>query len=258
MGLKRDLYYAKWLCRKREVAGYQQVYFETNEDLDKIFKNVDFNDKDVLSVLSSSDQLFKLGQYNIKSIDTFDKNILTYYYYFMRIWTIKYFGQLYPTGLISNDYLWIDGLLSSVNPESVEEKNALIFWKSLFDKNVDFSKMFIRNSEKSLNYSKNVDDCKIPDNFNFSHINLFKKQKFDKKYDVAVISNIMEWSNGDARFLERLYWNLNQLLRDDGVVLCSRMAYNTSLYGVSLRNALGEKFIYNDFGNDGYVYQKKI
>ena len=47
-------------------------------------------------------------------------------------------------------------------------------------------------------------------------------------------------------------------LRDDGVVLCSRMAYNTSLYGVSLRNALGEKFIYNDFGNDGYVYQKKI
>ena len=78
MGLKRDLYYAKWLCRKREVAGYQQVYFETNEDLDKIFKNVDFNDKDVLSVLSSSDQLFKLGQYNIKSIDTFDKNILTY------------------------------------------------------------------------------------------------------------------------------------------------------------------------------------
>ena len=140
MGLKRDLYYAKWLCKKRKVAGCQQVYFETNEDLDEIFKNVDFNDKDVLSVLSSSDQLFKLGQYNIKSIDTFDKNILTYYYYYMRIWTIKCFGQLYPTGLISNDYLWIDGLLSSVNPESVEEKNALIFWKSLFDKNVDLLK----------------------------------------------------------------------------------------------------------------------
>lgn len=258
MGLRRDLYYAKWLFRKREVAGCQKVYFETNEDLDDIFKNVDFNNKDVLSVLSSSDQLFKLGFYNTKSIDTFDKNRLTYYYYYMRVWTIKYFGQLYPTGLITNDYFWIGGLLSSIIPESVEEKNALIFWKTLFDKHVDFSKMFIRNRGKGLNYSMNVDSCKIPDTLNFSHMNLFKKQKFDKKYDIAVISNILEWSNGDSRFLERLYENLDHLLKDDGVVLCSRMICNTSLYGIILNNALGEKFIYNDFGSNGYVYQKKI
>lgn len=257
MGLKRDLYYAKWLCRKRKAAGCQKVYFETNEDLDDIFKNVDFNNKDVLSVLSSSDQLFKLGFYNTKSIDTFDKNKFTYYYYYMRIWTIKCFGQLYPTGLILNDYLWIEGLLSSIIPTSIEERNALLFWSTLFEMKVDFSKIFIRDWGKDLNYSRDVDSCKIPNDLKFSHMNLFKKQAFDKKYDIAVISNILEWSNGDSRFLEILYKNLEQLLKKDGLVLCSRMAYDTSLYGVSLRNALGDNFIYNDMGTNGYVYMKK-
>lgn len=257
MGLRRDLYYAKWLCRKRKVAGYQQVYFETNEDLDDIFKNIDFNERDILSVLSSSDQLFKLGFYNIKSIDTFDKNILTYYYYFMRFWTIKYFGQLYPTRLILNDYIWIEELLLSVVPESIHEKKALFFWKSLLKKHVDFSKIFIRDNEKKLNFSRNVESCKIPDNFNFYHINLFNKNSFDKKYDIAVISNILEWSNGDSRFIKRLYENLYKLLNDNGIVLCSRMTYNTSLYGINLHNLLGDNFIYNDMGNNGYVYIKK-
>lgn len=257
MSLKRDLLYAKWLCKKRKVAGCQKVYFETNEDLDDIFKYIDFDDKDVLSVLSSSDQLFKLGFYNTKSIDTFDKNIFTYYYYYMRIWTIKCFGQLYPTGLILNDYLWIEGLLSSIVPKSIEERNALLFWSSLFEKHVDFSKLFIRDSERCLNYSRDVDSCKIPDDFNFSHMNLFKKQVFDKKYDIAVISNILEWSNGDSRFLEILNENLDRLLKKNGLVLCSRMAYDTNLYGINLKNALGDNFVYNDMGINGYVYIKK-
>lgn len=73
MGVRRDVFYANWLCNKRNVLNREKIYFETNEDLDKIFKDIDFSDKDVLSVLASSDQLFKLNSLDTKSIETFDK-----------------------------------------------------------------------------------------------------------------------------------------------------------------------------------------
>ena len=166
MGVKRDLYYAKRLCNKRRIFSCTKIYFETNEDLDKLLRKVNFTDKDVLSVLSSSDQLFKINSLNIKSIDTFDKNILTYYYFFIRMWTIKYMKELYPTGLILNDYEWIEELLLSINPESIEEKDALFFWKSLLNKRVDFSKMFIRDQEKGLNFSKDIEKYNVPSKIN--------------------------------------------------------------------------------------------
>ena len=126
MGVRRDVFYANWLCNKRNVLNREKIYFETNEDLDKIFKDIDFSDKDVLSVLASSDQLFKLNSLDTKSIETFDKNKLTYYYYYFRVWTIKYMKKLYPTALIIGDDYWIDTLLSLVNPETEEEKQQIV------------------------------------------------------------------------------------------------------------------------------------
>lgn len=257
MGVKRDLYYAKWLCRKRSIEGYSKIYFETNEELDKLFEKVDFTDKSVLSVLSSSDQLFKLKSHNIKNIDTFDKNKLTYYYFYIRMWTIKYMKELYPTALIYNDYDWIQLLLLSVKPETIEEKDALFFWQSLLNKKVNFSRMFIVDPEKGLDFSRDIEMNNLPSTINYSKLNLFKKQKFEKLYDIAVISNILEWSIGDSRFLEIISSNLTDLLKENGIVLCSKVTYNNNINGVNIKSALSDNFELCDNDNLGYVYIKR-
>ena len=257
MGVRRDVFYANWLCKKKNVLNREKIYFETNEDLDKIFKDIDFSDKDVLSVLASSDQLFKLNSLDTKSIETFDKNKLTYYYYYFRVWTIKYMKELYPTALIIGDDYWIDTLLSLVNPETEEEKQALYFWDSLFKKDVAFSRIFIWNKVALLDYNRDFSGCSIPSKLSFYNFDLFKNNKFDKRYDIAVISNILEWTHGDSRYIERLENNLSNLLNNGGLVLCSKIIHKNEINGVCLKNILREKFELQDDDNNRYVYIKK-
>lgn len=257
MGVRRDVFYANWLCNKNYVPNSKKIYFETNEDLDEIFKDIDFNDKDVISVLASSDQLFKLNSFNTKSIDTFDKNILTYYYYYFRVWTIEYMKELYPTALIIGDDYWIERLLSLVNPKTEKENQALFFWKYLLKKEVAFSNIFIWDKMKLLNYSKDVSNCSIPFELSFFNYNFFKKNEFDKKYDIAVISNILEWTNGDSRFINTLENNLYKLLKKDGLVLCSKMIYNNNINGASLKYIFRDSFLFQDLDKNRYIYVKK-
>jgi len=257
MGVRRDVFYANWLCNKRNVLNREKIYFETNEDLDKIFKDIDFSDKDVLSVLASSDQLFKLNSLDTKSIETFDKNKLTYYYYYFRVWTIKYMKKLYPTALIIGDDYWIDTLLSLVNPETEEEKQALYFWDSLFKKDVAFSRIFIWNKVALLDYNGDFSGCSIPSKLSFYNFDLFKNNKFDKRYDIAVISNILEWTHGDSRYIERLENNLSNLLNNGGLVLCSKIIYRNEVNGICLKNILRENFELQDDDNNRCVYIKK-
>lgn len=257
MGVRRDIFYANRLCNKNYVPNRKKIYFESNEDLDKIFKDIDFSDKDVLSVLASSDQLFKLNSFNTKSIDTFDKNKLTYYYYYFRVWTIKYMKELYPTALIIGDDYWVERLLSLVNTKTEEEGQALFFWKSLFKKEVAFSSIFIWDKMKLLNYSRDVSKCSIPSELNFFNYDFFKKNKVDKKYDIAVISNILEWTNGDSRYIDMVENNLSKLIKKDGLVLCSKMIYNNDINGVNLENIFRDSFLFQDLDNNRYIYVKK-
>ena len=257
MGVRRDIYYTKRLCNARKVPSRRKIYFETNEQLDSIFNSINFSGKDVLSVLASSDQLFKLNSFDVKSIDTFDKNKLTYYYYYFRVWTIKYMGQVYPTALIIGDDDWIDALLSLIDPKTEEEKQALFFWKSLFEKGVAFSNIFIWNKMHLLDYNRDISSCSIPSKLNFFNFDLFGNNEIDRDYDIAVISNILEWTDGDSRFIERLENNLSKLIRKDGLILCSRMIYGDNINGVGLKHALGDNFEFNEIDNNRYVYVKK-
>ena len=75
---------------------YSPLYFSTNEPINELFSSVGIEDKEVLTVLASSDQYFYSCFYNAKSIDTFDKNRLTIYYYYLRIWTMEHLNSFYP------------------------------------------------------------------------------------------------------------------------------------------------------------------
>ena len=73
-----------------------KLYRNTNENLTSLLTNYDFLNKKVLTVLSSSDQLFSCYYLGASNVDTFDINILTYYYFFLRKWSILYGSIIIP------------------------------------------------------------------------------------------------------------------------------------------------------------------
>ena len=86
----------KLLVEGYAQENYRKVYSQTNEHLRQLYSNVDFSDKKVLSVAASGDQAFLAYAFGAKHIDLFDINKITLYYYYLRLWTIKYFNKFYP------------------------------------------------------------------------------------------------------------------------------------------------------------------
>jgi hypothetical protein len=126
--MDKDIYLKDYLVSRilsfgKEVPGYGRVYYRTNEDLDTIYRDLDFYKKKVLSVLASSDQVFTARYLGASQVDSFDKNRLTIYYYYLRKWSIKYRNQLHPKVLKGNN--WLKKLLEVVKPTCEEEEKAL-------------------------------------------------------------------------------------------------------------------------------------
>ena len=65
----------------------------------------------MLSVLASSDQVLSCYYCKAKSIDTFDKVLLTLFYYYLRKWVILYQNQFYPSSSFfeDGDKVCVDG-----------------------------------------------------------------------------------------------------------------------------------------------------
>ena len=106
---------------------YNSIYFHSNEDLNSIFNEVDVSDKDVLTVLSSGDQAFHMYDRGAGSVEFFDVNKLTLYYFYLRVWTIKYLNRFYPELYLKNNFL--NKVLRYVKPETEEEMQAYLYWK---------------------------------------------------------------------------------------------------------------------------------
>ena len=118
---------------------YSSVYPYTNENLDLLFSHLDVSGKNVLSVAASGDQSFYAYHNGASNVDIFDINCLTKYYYYLRIWVIKYFNYFYLEDFeiskreeYSNKYFEI--LLSIVEPSTKDEMDAYNYWKRVLKK----------------------------------------------------------------------------------------------------------------------------
>ena len=118
---------------------YDRIYNSSNDSYRSIISNFDIKDKKVLSVLGSGDQAFHLYKSGAKIVDVFDINKLTIYYYFLRIWIIKYLGRAYPPYDFDNQY--IINLLGHVSPTSQLEQNAYNYWS-----------MYVKTYDSECNY----------------------------------------------------------------------------------------------------------
>lgn len=259
MGVLRDIRYVDKLSDAR-YKYYSRVYFNTNENLPLLYKKVDFKDKSVLSVLSSSDHPFMAYHYGAREIDTFDRNKLTFYYYYLRLWTIKYLKEEYPHGIANNDYNWLTKLLVKVEPCDAKEKSALFFWRTLLDKKYLFSRMFFYSDNFDSSLFKSKDDLSNLENIHITYKNMDISKllrKYNKKYDVIVLSNILEWLREERYDLSIARDGLYDLLNDDGIVLCSTVMQRSEKIEKYERSIFESDFSCQELGlHLGHVYKK--
>ncbi len=245
-----------------------KIYYSSNEHLDTIFSNLDFSSKKVLSVLGSGDQAFSFYNAGCESVDLFDKNKLTIYYFYLRMWTIKYLNLKYPPFNLSS--LFISKLLDMVEVDSPDEKRAFEYWSQ-------FVNFFNINDIKDLMWGtllplKNdyfeIDKIKngINNNsFNFYNIDISKNVDLDCKYDVIYTSNIPNYICPHPLSIKIYRDNLYRLLNDGGMVVSTLVGkYYTPDLEKSVFSSLFDFYefpevdgFFKDREIPGYYYVKK-
>ena len=221
--------YANLFTSKSE--GYSRIYPKSNEDLKTLFSGFDFEDKNVLSVLASSDQVFCSYYLGARSVDTFDLNFLAEHYYYLRKWLLEYKLEYYPDfKKYSSGSLWIRELLDMVECQRVEEEITYKYW-NLYNKKIgDFShKTIFKFCDYDFSYDLIVDDVsKMRDlikdkSLNFTQMDITGNIKKRKKYDVIILSNILEYCSYELDRLERCRDNLFDMLEDGGEIITSHL-----------------------------------
>lgn len=206
-----------------------EIYYNSNEKLNIIYNNFDFNGKNILSVLGSGDQAFNLINRGAKKVDLFDRNKMTIYFFYLRKWIIEYLNMYYYKKNLNSNF--IKDLLKIVTPKSLDEEIALYFWRYLVRNNLFGDcedAIFSRDSEGMKdNNIRNLSKIKrfIKQNdFLFRNIDITEDISIDEKYDYLILSNISEWlCYSDYDKIWKFTNNIFDLLDNDGIAICSTL-----------------------------------
>ena len=258
---------------KLEHNIYGKIYYCSNERLYDLFDNFSVEDKDVLTVLASSDQYLHTQYRNARSVDTFDRNQLTLYYYYLRKWIIENFDRFYPKrALLFDTNNYIEKILDIVDCESLDEKRAYLFWKMFIDLNLVLGEnhlfMFSKYIEENEinDYDKLREIVKKP--LSFVHEDVAIQVEKDKKYDIIITSNLLEYIHEPLK-IKRARNNLYDLLKDNGKIICSYVIDDEETNSIKNQKSIfSEYFDVYDFPYSGknenslgrplgYCYTKK-
>lgn len=240
--------------------GYDYVYYKNNEKILDDILSYSYDDKDILSVLSSSDQVLTFRALGAHKVDTFDFNRLTIYYYYLRKWAIKYMKDLYPN-IYDNNYIKL--LLSKVKASDELEIKALCFFKKHIKENSNLVKLFYNidlqpEGESAFKDASMVRKF-IDDKLVFNNLNLFSKDNnINNTYDYIFISNILEWARGDINKLKIARDNLSRQLNNNGIILCTKLVNRKNTDINSEKEIFNSDFVYNEaIDNKLYTYTKR-
>lgn len=204
-----------------------QLYKNTNEDLNNVLSVTDFFGKEVLSVMASADQVFSAYYLGAVSVDTFDRNKYAYYYFYLKKWCfIKYRNIEIP----DNPKKILEAL--ELHDNSEEEKKVYSLWKEVLEYCIERNQEFTSNrylfspSEDgwSVPYCNDKDKMAKIISFkkaNFTHFNIFLPINCKKKYNIIILSNILEFMEEYQQ--ATTISNLHSLLTRDGVIICSNV-----------------------------------
>lgn len=201
---------------------FDMIYPFTTENINGMFSHFNFKDKDCLSVLGSSDQIFDMYLRGAKSVTAFDINPLTEYLFYLKKAALdanltkkEYLDYFCQRGIDSYtifdedcirpfDIRIFDKLLPYLN------ENSYKFWTNLYDK-YNFST--IRDTTRLFNSDEYFKDTlentiaylddgnfeklkKISKNIKITFINKdIKELVLNKKYDLMYFSNLFQYNS---------------------------------------------------------------
>ena len=269
----RDVDEARNVPTNDDRERYKKVYPWSNENMQALFRNFSIEDKDVLTVIGSGDQVFESLYNGAKNVDAFDCNKLAIYYYFLRKWLIKYKDIAYP----GNDFFLgredeVAKVVFMARTTSILERKAKLFWMHYLSDKFNRGLFFSHNEPLDSNFSKDLDGLKkkLNTRVNIRLKDVTREYDSDRKYDVIIFSNILEHIHHDDE-LAVVRRNIEGLLKDDGICVCSHLMYDSRdewynyeveqiTRGILEHEELNDSYDYLDKGYKqevGYVYRKR-
>ena len=184
-----------------------------------------------------------------KSVDAFDINPLTYRYYHLRKWLLQY-GYADAAKLSYDDLFRI--IYYHALAISSDEEESEVFWKKylkLFpDEKLYHSPLFVNVFSPRVNcqMKKGMLVQRLSTSeLNFKTLDICSDEiSSDKKYDLAFISNILDY-NRDKSKLVVVRDNLGRILNNGGRVILSRFRSRHSDEGINLEKKI--------FAEDFYI-----
>ena len=257
------------------------LYPFTNENISGYYSNIDFKDKDVLTVTSSGDHALNAFLMGARNIDTFDINPLAKYYSELKIASIKslsleeFFLFLYNKRLLGTSKYFLKKSLYNKVRENLDS-NYLDFWDYVFNKysNKDIIKsklftkdfLYLKELTKSNMYLNKDTYYKLRDilfkkSINYIDCDIKKLSKLNKKYDVIILSNIPDYFDivykSDKEALIELRNILNSIKKNNTkIVLCYLYGcINDSnyKYGIYNKELVNEYFTGIDYKYEYFI-----
>jgi len=258
---------------------YSPVYRQTNEDVSKIFKTLDVENKNILTVASSGDFLLSFVNQGANSIETFDISIFTKYYQELKVAAIQALEYEEFLRFFYDNNCFSLVLYKRITPYLTKE--GKIFWDTIFN---SFKPEQIRNSRifmpqlnlissvlRRIPYLKDKEEydktrTQIKNrNFKFYNLNILKlPTTIKRKFDIIFISNIGDYNQKMGQDLEtRINYLRNKtgkLLNANGVIVSTVFSYFRDSNGNIISEANGENWEYKQ-SNDNHgilkIYKRK-
>ena len=294
----RDFAYKAFLktdqfnCRKKYVrekinfSEYSGMYTFTTENLQGYLSKLNIQDKNVLTVTSSGDQLINLCLMGAKKIDCFDINRNSYYMTELKIAALRAlryeeflcFFATHGLQLKTNKYCFSLAIYKKIRPflsDDVAFYFDLLYkkYKSLSSEKILIASNMsdaIKNNvylKDSMSYNKAKSKI-INLNYNYNFCDVFELTKLDNKYDIILLSNIYDYLPDKNYFFNYISSDLKNNLNEYGVIALSYQYHykKLSLYFNTLENLNLDKIIVNnaissvnkDTNDCVYIYKKGV
>jgi S-adenosylmethionine:diacylglycerol 3-amino-3-carboxypropyl transferase len=214
------------------------IYNIATEEIDHFMPKLDVEDKKVLTVAGSGDQLLTCALNGAKSVDAFDINPLQIYFTKLKVSALKALGvgefndYFYKKLMFSRslynkvrDYLANSTrtFFDSLYKNDLESK----FYRLMANENMDDSFSIIPSYTKEENYYITRNNLEKMD-IKYITSDLLKIHKKTKKeYEVIMLSNIYKWLYSNKyltakekkdMFMKFVNTRLINLLSDDGII----------------------------------------
>ena len=241
--LKKDLEETKNVIHAKTSKNYGKIYLHSNELLKGIIPKLKLNNKKVLTILGSSDQIFHFYNGGAERVDAIDINRLAIHYFYLRKWTIQYLNQYYPDEDMSLDY--IRKVLSKTVVHSKEEEDSLHYWYSFVNEMEKENTDNLYNSGDNFSINRLYNFSTLRDKLFNVDIKLFNQNLFgdlfiDGKYDVIFTSNIADYVAPTRENFEKYRDNIDSLLSENGIIISSNVLRSRPT--MIEKEVFGEKF----------------